>query len=254
MKLLQKLVLLAFIMMGGVSGLHAALGDGVVDAGEECDDGNTVDGDGCSATGTIETGYITSCATPTFTYANSTSAGLIGGTGGAAKPDQLCSATDVLIGLKFAWNQTLRGAKETTAICGKVTVDNTTNTVTTTETTRSTQGGTYNSNVSTPDAICQSGYAITGMQGDKGFDQDETTVFSAVKITCSKLGIDGKPLANNSYVLSAGERGKPEYTVAYDQTATCASESIAKKFKTRAGGLQDGLELICAVPTPSCNG
>ena len=33
---------------------EAACGDGVLDVGEECDDGNTVDGDGCSANCTIE--------------------------------------------------------------------------------------------------------------------------------------------------------------------------------------------------------
>jgi cysteine-rich repeat protein len=35
-------------------GDQASCGDGVVDAGEQCDDGNTVDRDGCSATCTIE--------------------------------------------------------------------------------------------------------------------------------------------------------------------------------------------------------
>jgi cysteine-rich repeat protein len=33
---------------------HACCGDGTVEAGEQCDDGNTTDGDGCSATCTIE--------------------------------------------------------------------------------------------------------------------------------------------------------------------------------------------------------
>ncbi|MCY1001153.1 DUF4215 domain-containing protein [Myxococcus sp. MISCRS1] len=34
------------------------VGDGRIQPGEECDDGNTVSGDGCSATGTIEAGYL----------------------------------------------------------------------------------------------------------------------------------------------------------------------------------------------------
>jgi cysteine-rich repeat protein len=34
---------------------HHACGDGIVDPGEGCDDGNTVSGDGCSATCTVET-------------------------------------------------------------------------------------------------------------------------------------------------------------------------------------------------------
>lgn len=35
----------------------ALCGDGIIDSGEECDDGNTVDGDGCSSTCTIETSW-----------------------------------------------------------------------------------------------------------------------------------------------------------------------------------------------------
>lgn len=38
-------------------------GNGVVESGETCDDGNTVSGDGCSSTMTIETGF--NCASPT---------------------------------------------------------------------------------------------------------------------------------------------------------------------------------------------
>ena len=35
-------------------------GDGVVDVGEECDDGGTSGGDGCSATCLVESGYVCS--------------------------------------------------------------------------------------------------------------------------------------------------------------------------------------------------
>ena len=36
----------------------ALLGNGKLESGEQCDDGNAVSGDGCSATGTIEAGYL----------------------------------------------------------------------------------------------------------------------------------------------------------------------------------------------------
>jgi cysteine-rich repeat protein len=36
----------------------SVVGDGRLQPGEQCDDGNTVSGDGCSATGTIESGYL----------------------------------------------------------------------------------------------------------------------------------------------------------------------------------------------------
>ncbi len=40
-------------------GMFASCGDGLLDGGEQCDDGNTVSGDGCSGTCTIET--VASC-------------------------------------------------------------------------------------------------------------------------------------------------------------------------------------------------
>ena len=40
------------------TGRYAVAGDGVIDDGEECDDGNVSDRDGCSANGLIEPGYI----------------------------------------------------------------------------------------------------------------------------------------------------------------------------------------------------
>ncbi|MEO1273676.1 MAG: myxococcus cysteine-rich repeat containing protein, partial [Myxococcota bacterium] len=40
------------------------VGDGILDGGEECDDGNTTPGDGCDASGQIELGY--NCSTTTL--------------------------------------------------------------------------------------------------------------------------------------------------------------------------------------------
>ena len=41
-----------------VATIAGICGNGVVEANEECDDGNTVDGDGCSSTCNIEEGVI----------------------------------------------------------------------------------------------------------------------------------------------------------------------------------------------------
>jgi cysteine-rich repeat protein len=59
----------------GVSNIgtcEVVCGDGAVETGETCDDGNTTDGDGCSATCQIESGSVCSgnpslCGTPTPT-------------------------------------------------------------------------------------------------------------------------------------------------------------------------------------------
>ena len=45
---------------GGAFVFQIACGDGIVDGSEQCDDGNTARGDGCSATCTIESGWTCS--------------------------------------------------------------------------------------------------------------------------------------------------------------------------------------------------
>lgn len=42
---------------GGDVGGGSVCGDGTLDADEVCDDGNTMDGDGCSSTCAVETGF-----------------------------------------------------------------------------------------------------------------------------------------------------------------------------------------------------
>ncbi len=41
----------------GITGAVALCGNGILDPGEDCDDGNSLDGDGCSATCSIESGW-----------------------------------------------------------------------------------------------------------------------------------------------------------------------------------------------------
>lgn len=45
---------------------RATCGDGIVEPGETCDDGNTRDGDGCSATCTVEAGWTCGVDSPSF--------------------------------------------------------------------------------------------------------------------------------------------------------------------------------------------
>ena len=44
--------------------------NGIVEAGESCDDGNRIDGDGCSSSCTIETGYNCTTDSPSICTSN----------------------------------------------------------------------------------------------------------------------------------------------------------------------------------------
>src|SRR5262245_32487964 len=43
---------------GGNNNTTSALGNGVIEDGEQCDDSNRADGDGCDSDGQIETGWV----------------------------------------------------------------------------------------------------------------------------------------------------------------------------------------------------
>ena len=56
----MKIILPALLLLPQQA--HAACPDGVLDAGEECDDNNPTDGDGCTSTCEVEDGY--QCSVP----------------------------------------------------------------------------------------------------------------------------------------------------------------------------------------------
>ncbi|NTX17190.1 DUF4215 domain-containing protein [Myxococcus sp. CA056] len=82
-----------------VSQAAEVVGDGRIQPGEECDDGNTMSGDGCSATGTVEAGYL--CHVP----------------GRACSLASLCGNTVVNPGEACDDGDTAAGANGCTATC-----------------------------------------------------------------------------------------------------------------------------------------
>src|SRR5689334_12990692 len=62
-KWLRGLLIIGAGLAGSVGQAHAACPDGILDAAEECDDGNAMAGDGCSATCKIEPWILQVCST-----------------------------------------------------------------------------------------------------------------------------------------------------------------------------------------------
>ena len=87
----------------GTYALATVCGDGLTQGAEACDDGNTADGDGCSATCAIEDGF--GCEEPQFVFNGDFELGDTG-TGGVLARDpspslSLCGAQDVVPGDGF---------------------------------------------------------------------------------------------------------------------------------------------------------
>ncbi|TSC22940.1 DUF4215 domain-containing protein [Corallococcus sp. Z5C101001] len=76
----------------------ALMGDGRLQPGEQCDDGNTVSGDGCSSTGTVEPGYLCNvpgnpCSLASLCGNNVTDSGELCDDGNTVDNGNGCSAT-----------------------------------------------------------------------------------------------------------------------------------------------------------------
>lgn len=91
------------------SATQAIVGDGVLEDPEECDDGNTQDGDGCSAAGLIEAASLNVCATGdegvvTIGSANTVLNSYFPGTNNAAR-----GATSITVGARRGLKHHRRG-------------------------------------------------------------------------------------------------------------------------------------------------
>ena len=227
-------------------------GNGYLDVGESCDDGNLAALDGCSGTCTPESGWACSCSSPTFSYSMEVSAGLLGGSGGGPGPQMGCSGSDVLIGLAINWSNSRGEGVRTRAICGSFSVD-TGGSVTTTRTTSQESGGAgcggWDPSTWSPEVTCPSGWGIVGLRGLASNLSGTTTLFRDASIVCQQMGVDGNPAGPTMTlnISGGGGTGTP-------QAIDCPSGTIARWFQTRSGCAQDALELFCGEPSVSCAG
>ena len=222
------------------------------DAVDGCKAVNAVDGTKC-AEGICQNGACAcvsgfGCATPSFTYSNDTNAGMLGGMGGNVAPKMGCGATDVLIGLGFDFSNGQKTATRTTAVCGKVTIEQN-GTVATTQTTTQKSGGSgcfgWDPSTPTPLVVCKSGWAVVGIKGKNA----GSTLFNSVKVVCGKLDVAGKPTGETEELAISGMVG-----TGADKEVLCPSKTIARYFETRAGCGQDALTMYCATANPDCTG
>ena len=222
------------------------------DAVNGCKAVNAADGTKC-AEGICQNGACAcvsgfGCATPSFAYSNDTNAGMLGGMGGNVAPKMGCGATDVLIGLGFDFSNGQKTATRTTAVCGKVTIEQN-GTVATTQTTTQKSGGSgcfgWDPSTPTPLVVCKSGWAVVGIKGKNAGN----TLFNSVKVVCGKLDVAGKPTGETEELAISGMVG-----TGADKEVLCPSKTIARYFETRAGCGQDALTMYCATANPDCTG
>lgn len=229
-------------------------GNGIVTTNEMCDDSNAADDDGCSATCTIETGWGCGCS---VSYGAAQEAGKLGGDLGGKIDSLECYDNEVFIGLSIAWTKNAAGtavpgsATTVEGICGAVDVDSV---------------GTVNTyRASTPysaelgcngwepvewsdDVYCPPGQAIVGLQGTNA--PMMTAFYTSVAIECQAIGGDLIPYGPKTVIPVPNPNGVfPGTSVAF----SCAPGTIAKALGAQSTCGQEALILTCAVPHFDCS-
>ncbi len=236
-------------------------GDGIVDAGEQCDDGNTIDGDGCDITCDVEPGYVCECAGGDALDLDLVSAsGLIGGVTAAFNGVYECPPGEVLYGLTGDYIDNCPGTILTMdLLCGVPAVEGASIII-------SPQGAVPGGRPNGP-AIdlptttytleCPTDEVVVGLTGKSGivapFNPIRTTGITQLQLECAKPSAPGGSLITGLMSVQGTPvaEGNP---LPGDTDVTCDADLIATGVGTWGRNLIDGARLTCSSGTGGCGG
>jgi cysteine-rich repeat protein len=240
-----------FLLSFTISTISAqTCGNGLIEGGEDCDDGDTNNNDGCSSSCETEPAYRCGCASPSTSFGASQSGGMLGGMGGGPNGPLSCDPTDAMIGLAFDVSNGQQNVTRTNITCGTLSVDQN-GVVSTTQSDTYTSGGSgcggWDPSTPSSNVTCPNGYVITGITG-LGLGG---TLFSDVTINCNRILSDGSiSQSEATTIFISGSEGAGTNP----QTALCPDGMLAQAFETRSGCGQDALVITCAPVTFNCLG
>lgn len=222
-------------------------GDGVVQAGEACDDGDVADGDGCSAICVIEEGASCSCATGSlFVGPRGVKSARAGGPGGGDSDDKSCAPGDVVIGMNFDISDTLGRASAVEMLCATLTRGGGTIVVTETDTLRVSGTGNSDYEPATASGVakCPDGFALTAVTVTEPADSGST--FAEPSLACSPLLVDG---GSETSIPVAGAWTGDDTSVG---TAACPDGTIVTGLAVVTGAGVDSIQVGCSAVQVRC--
>jgi cysteine-rich repeat protein len=238
-------------------------GDGIVDPGEQCDDGNTLDGDGCSSTCETEGGFVCECAGgEAFDLQLEGASDLIGGTTSAFRGVFECPDGEVLYGVSGTFVDNCPGVLVSMdLLCAVPAVDPDTGAVV-----LSPQGAVPGvradgSQVDLPQSTysltCGMDEVVVGFTGESGiaapFNPIRTTGVSELEIQCAGLEVlDGRvSIVGNTKVGPPVAQGNP---LPGDTDVSCALDQLGTGVGGWGRNYLDGARLVCSSATAGCGG
>lgn len=231
--------------MGGSGvGGGPAVGNCIVEAPEACDDCNFVSGDGCSATGAVETGWL--CATPGaaclhFSGVTATDGTVIGiGGSGASAFDEACPPGSAVVGFDGDWDG--NDLKGLLARCGKLGVSNDGQVVWSSVSETAYYGGT---GTALGPIDCPAAQFVVGF--DVNYESGGGNQVIGFAMRCATLAFDGQS------VVTGAPQPQPHYGGPGGNAGSdaCPANQIGTRFTGRHGGRLDKIGLTRASLTPT---
>jgi len=231
----------------------SACGNGIVAASETCDDGNVSNEDGCSATCTIESGWLCSCPVG---YDLATEVGRLGDIAQGSSYLVECENNEVFVGLAVQWTTNASGtaipgsATRIKAICSAIGANDVGAPSTTLETGHYVGGDGcdgWDPSVWSTDVVCPAGQVLVGLQGTTA--PMMTTYFTSISIVCQAIGLDLVPFGP----ITFSPVPNPNGNVADPPVDLfCAPGKIAQSFEISSSCGIEGLAVRCAEPRVDC--
>ena len=222
-------------------------GNGVVEAGEECDDGNTAGSDGCSATCEIEPAWAcpggSACMAVTGLALGSSEDQLafVGtSTGGGGFVDT-CAPGEVIVGFAGELDPDQSHLDQLHAFCSRVVFDGTTGSATSAAIANTPSHG-NNTGPSEGSATCGSDELVVGFVGDA--DQ----FLSGLELMCAPVSFThGSLHVGSARTLAMYGPG----STTLDMPEPCGSGEVANRYDGSSGATVDHFGMACAAVAPA---
>ena len=227
--------------------------NGASNSGEQCDDGNAVDTDGCSNACIVNAGFACSCPAGQLTGVTvddpQTTLAAVGGTGGGPFSDR-CPTGQVTVGFDYTvgpFTGPSNWITSSRARCGTLSISGASVTITAagTTTTRGAGGG------STSALSCPAGSVVAGFIGDSR-NEGGFIGIAGVQLYCAPLtvGGDGRVQVGTAAAGPSARPGGGAITVV--GPSLCPAGQVVSGNEGRAGAIIDRFTMLCQTVYTNC--